>query len=104
MTRRSITYVLAYDIADPRRLVRVHRFLREQAFPVQYSVFLAALDTTAIDSILAGLAERIKPQRDDVRVYPLPTTPDIETIGRGHAVAGMLPAIGEIIGIGRGVP
>ncbi len=53
MTRRTITYVIAYDITDPRRLARVHRELREAAFPVQYSVFLATLDTAAIDRLLS---------------------------------------------------
>lgn len=104
MTRRTITYVIAYDITDPRRLTRVHRVLREEAFPVQYSVFLATLDTAAIDRLLARLGRLIDPRRDDVRAYPLPAAVEIESIGRGHQVEGLLPSPGRILGIGRSPP
>ena len=104
MTRRTITYLIAYDVADKRRLVRVHRFLRERALPVQYSVFLATLDAAALQRILEGLARLIHPRADDVRAYPLPSAPDIQSIGQGHVVEGMLPAAGQIIGIGRSLP
>ncbi len=89
MTRRTITYVIAYDITDPRRLARVHRELREAAFPVQYSVFLATLDTAAIDRLLATLGRLINPSRDDVRAYPLPSAPEIDSIGCGPRRPGV---------------
>lgn len=73
---------IAYDIADPRRLARVHRFLVERAVPVQYSVFWASLDRRALDAMLRGIAERIDPRADDVRFYPIPERPRIEWIGR----------------------
>lgn len=101
MTRRTISYVIAYDITDPRRLARVHRALREEAFPVQYSVFLATLDTAAINRLLAKLGRLIDPGRDDVRAYPLPSAPEIESIGWGHHLAGVLPSPGQVLGIGR---
>jgi CRISPR-associated protein Cas2 len=31
------TFLLAYDIADPERLVRVHRTCRHWGVPIQYS-------------------------------------------------------------------
>ncbi len=101
MTRRAITYVIAYDITDPRRLAQVHRLLREEAFPVQYSVFLATLHTAAIDRLLARLGRLIDPSRDDVRAYPLPSAPEIESIGCGHYLEGLLPSPGQVLGIGR---
>ena len=33
-------WLVAYDIASPRRLARVHRYLKRHAIPVQYSVFV----------------------------------------------------------------
>ena len=32
-------WLITYDITDPKRLVRLHRFLVRRATPVQYSVF-----------------------------------------------------------------
>jgi CRISPR-associated protein Cas2 len=68
-------YLVAYDIADPRRLARVARHLERHATRVQYSVF--ALQTTAarLAGLLAEVAELIEPREDDVRAYPLPDGP-----------------------------
>jgi len=32
---RIHTYLIAYDISDPRRLQRVHTFLKQCAIPIQ---------------------------------------------------------------------
>lgn len=90
MTRRRIDYLVAYDISDPRRLARVHRFLKEHAFPVQFSVFIAALDQNEIGAILAGLGRIIDARADDVRAYPLPSRPETMVIGRGHIFEGLV--------------
>ena len=36
-------YIVAYDIADPKRLQRVHRTMRGYGDPLQYSVFRCVL-------------------------------------------------------------
>lgn len=99
--RRRRTFVVAYDIADPRRLARVHRFLKEHAYPVQYSVFLGTFSEPALNTLLEGLAKIIHPRKDDVRAYPLPTTPDIESLGRPVLPAGVVPGDGTVVGLGR---
>ena len=33
-------YLVTYDIADPKRLSRLFRFMKKQGVPLQYSVFL----------------------------------------------------------------
>jgi CRISPR-associated protein Cas2 len=33
---QPLRYLIAYDIRNPKRLVRVHRYLRRQGMPVQY--------------------------------------------------------------------
>lgn len=100
MSRRR-TYVIAYDIADPRRLARVHRFLKQFAFPVQYSVFLGTFTDTALNAILEGLATIIHPRQDDVRAYPLPAAPRIESLGRPVLPEGVVPGEGSVVGLGR---
>ena len=33
-------YLIGYDIADPKRLQRIHRRMTKYATPIQYSIFL----------------------------------------------------------------
>ena len=33
-------YLIGYDIADPKRLQRIHRRMTNYATPIQYSVFI----------------------------------------------------------------
>ncbi|ESQ15936.1 MAG: CRISPR-associated endonuclease Cas2 [Thiohalocapsa sp. PB-PSB1] len=82
-------YLLAYDIADPKRLRAVHRTLREFGIALQYSVFLVIGTTRDIDDLLAGLDDIIEPEADDIRVYPLPMRFDAEQYGRQWLPAGI---------------
>lgn len=65
-------FLICYDIADPRRLARLHRYLRKRAVPLQYSVFLMTGDDRQLERCLAGAAQIIDPGADDLRAYPLP--------------------------------
>jgi CRISPR-associated protein Cas2 len=82
-------FLLAYDIADPRRLVRVHRTVRRFGMPLQYSVFLIVETARGIDQLLVLLDDIIAPSRDDIRVYPLPMRFDAEQFGRQWLPLGM---------------
>ncbi|WP_133716879.1 CRISPR-associated endonuclease Cas2 [Methylocaldum gracile] len=84
------TYLVCYDIADPKRLGRVHRLLREQGIPVQYSVFTAQLTAKELGRIIAGLVERIDERADDVRIYPLPSRPETTSLGLQYFPDGVL--------------
>jgi CRISPR-associated protein Cas2 len=76
-----VTFLIAYDIRDPRRLVCVHRFLRGYAIPVQYSVFIGYFSQRKLHEVEHGLHERIDPRQDDVRIYPLPKRCESVTLG-----------------------
>ncbi|MCS7042807.1 MAG: CRISPR-associated endonuclease Cas2 [Bryobacteraceae bacterium] len=65
-------WIIAYDIAEPRRLRQVHAYLVKHAYALQYSVFLAVCTDRQLERILAGLAGQIHHGMDDVRAYPLP--------------------------------
>jgi CRISPR-associated protein Cas2 len=78
---RAQSYLVCYDIADPKRLGRVHRFLREHGIPVQYSVFTAQATAKQLARIIAGLMHRIDRRADDVRIYPLPSRPETVSLG-----------------------
>lgn len=79
---RVCLFLLAYDIADPKRLGRVHRTVRREGVPLQYSVFLVPGTAVAIDRLLAELDTIIDARVDDIRVYPLPQTLDVVQYGR----------------------
>jgi CRISPR-associated protein Cas2 len=91
-TSEQRLYLVCYDVADPRRLQRVHYYLKHHALAVQYSVFLARVSERQLQSILAGVAERIEPQEDDVRAYPLPADCQPVSLGRQYFPSGLLLA------------
>lgn len=65
-------YLISYDVANARRLVRVHRCLKSYAVPIQYSVFFGALTAAMLDDCIGNLTRLIEPDLDDIRLYPLP--------------------------------
>ena len=72
MNHSARAFVIAYDIADPKRLQQVHKFLKKHAVAVQYSVFVGVYRPYEIEEIVNGLSTLIDHRRDDCRLYPLP--------------------------------
>ncbi len=83
-------FLLAYDIANPRRLARVHRTVKRQGLPLQYSVFLIADTPAVLDGLLAELDDIIDPRADDIRVYSLPSRLDADSFGRQFLPLGVM--------------
>ena len=75
------TWLIAYDITCPKRLGRVHHYLKKIAIPVQYSIFIAEESGHRIRRIHDELAQLIDPKTDDVRIYPLPVDFLAERVG-----------------------
>jgi len=63
--------LLAYDIADPRRLRRVARLCERYGLRVQASVFLVELDQAQAVRLAAEMARLVHPQEDSVRYIPV---------------------------------
>ncbi len=76
-------WLITYDITEPRRLIRLHRFLVRQATPVQYSVFHFEGSAAQMGRLMADIARRIDSRTDDVRAYQLPERLNIDILGRG---------------------
>ena len=85
----AAAWLVCYDIAEPRRLARVWRAVREFGVPLQYSVFWARLDNIGLGEALAAIATRIEPHADDVRLYPLPENVQITGLGRDVVPLGV---------------
>jgi len=64
-------WLLAHDIADPRRLQKVWRLMRKEGLPLQYSVYLLHGNRQRVQRLLDQLATLIDKKADDLRVYPL---------------------------------
>ena len=78
-TRR---YLLAYDIADQRRLARIARIVTREALRIQYSVYVTELSPRRLRDLVAALRVAIDPRADDLRIYPLPARLDAIWYGR----------------------
>ena len=61
------SWVISYDIGHKRRLAQVHRLMKKQGVPLQYSVFLVRASSARIASLMGQLALLIDKRQDDVR-------------------------------------
>lgn len=75
-------WLIAYDIADPRRLARVHRYLKQEAMPLQYSLFLGWFSEGRLQRLVKMLKSLIDAREDDVRLYHLPAGTSLTRVGR----------------------
>ena len=64
-------WLLAHDIADPKRLQKVWRLMRKEGLPLQYSLYLLHGDRQRVQRLLDQLIPIIDSKRDDLRIYPL---------------------------------
>lgn len=64
-------WIVAYDIAEPKRLHAVAAVLEAVGMRVQKSVFECALDALAFADLRERLRLSIDPASDRVRYYPL---------------------------------
>lgn len=76
-------WLIAYDIADPRRLGRLHAFVKKHALPVQYSLYYCEASPARMDALMRRIEKYIDPRHDDVRAYQVPANPRIFSLGRG---------------------
>ena len=65
-------YLIAYDVRDPKRLRRVHYYLRKQALAVQKSVFIVHTDPANLALIQEQLRALVVEHDDDLRLYAIP--------------------------------
>lgn len=85
----SRSWLIGYDITDPRRLSRIHRVMTNRAMPIEYSIFLFIGSETALAECLASVSGLIDPRTDDVRCYTLPARGHQERIGRATLPTGI---------------
>ena len=92
----SARWIVTYDIADPRRLARLFKFLKKQGVPVQYSVFLVEASAVKMGSLIVQISKMVDADADDVRAYRLPENTWKVTLGASILPDDILPG-GEFL-------
>ncbi len=75
-------YLLCYDIADPKRLGRVHRRVAAFGERIQLSVYYLEVSAGELNALQKELEDVIDQCEDDIRIYRLPGNPRVESVGK----------------------
>ncbi len=94
--KRKGWYLVAYDIACPRRLSRIHRLIRSEGITVQKSVFLINGTQQEMGALLDRLAVHMHLREDDLKAYPIKTPADLWTAGPNPLSGLPLVYLGQI--------
>ncbi len=81
-------YLVAYDIADPKRLARVHRYLLGWKVGGQKSFYECWLTRAELGTVMRELGELIDADNDRVHIFQL----DERMRPRCYGVASPAPA------------
>ncbi len=63
--------MVTYDITDPKRLKKMHKFLKEFGLNTQKSVFECDIDNIALKRIRRYCKENLDLSSDAVRIYKI---------------------------------
>ena len=63
--------LITYDITDPKRLRKMHTFLKEYGLNTQKSVFECDIDDNALKFIREFCRETLDLETDQVRIYKI---------------------------------
>lgn len=83
------TWLVAYDIREPRRLRRLHRCLKREGASVQYSAFSLEAGDAHLEGVLRRVEGLIDRRVDDVRAYHVPAHCRVWAIGRQQLPEGV---------------
>jgi len=78
---RFTWYMMAYDIADPKRLAKVHRQIKKEGIAAQKSVFFIRGTENDVEQLMDRVGKIMKLNEDDLRAYPITRPTDVWTNG-----------------------
>lgn len=84
-TARTL-YLVCYDIAHPKRLAQVHKFLKGYKVGGQKSFFECWLTAGELKDVRRGLAERMHTQDDRAHIFQLDPRQHINILGTAQTV------------------
>lgn len=74
-------HLIVYDIRCPKRLRKVHAYLKKQAYALQESVFAWEGTDQELAELQTGLRQRMSEKEDDIRGYRLPVRQQLHLFG-----------------------
>lgn len=83
-------YLVCYDVRQPKRLQRIHRYLQNHATPLQYSVFMATLSPAKLTRLVRQLS-KLMDNEDDIRIFAV--TPPEQAIWFGQDLSPAAPGL-----------
>ena len=77
--------IVAYDIADPKRLNKIAKVIKDYGVRVQKSIFEVEVDGGLFTEMKSRVEEIIEPFEDGVKYFPLceKCAGTVENIGQG---------------------
>ena len=98
--RLALIYIIAYDIADNKRRLRVAKTLESWGYSIQESVFQLRLDSATLARVRLLLAALISDAEDVIHIYPICSSCADRADILGAAIA--LDDVGLCRGVVRG--
>lgn len=76
-------HLICYDITSPRRIQKVHKYLKKQGgLPLQKSVFAWLGDDHRLEKLTKRLQHMLNAKEDDLRIYPIKHLQAIDLWGK----------------------
>jgi len=65
------SYVVSYDIMEPKRLAKVHKIMMGYGQPLHYSVFRCDLNSKGLEGMIADLNSIINHREDRIMIIDM---------------------------------
>jgi len=78
----TISFIIAYDISDNKRLQRLQRLVSNQFLQLQYSIYYGMMTRKRMDAFIVTMQQIIHPTDDDLRIYEVEPLEQAFVIGK----------------------
>lgn len=90
MAKRQKWFIIAYDVRDRKRLQRLYKCVRQEAYALHESVFLFRGTAVQLKAFEAKMKQRIRKNEDDLRIYPVSASAMFAFVGIGINEPGII--------------
>jgi len=80
-----VFYIVAYDITDSKRRVKLYKLLKGYGIKNQFSLFECHLDKNKYEKMLNGIKNIIDENKDNVKIYYLCNDCFKKIVAIGHS-------------------